>query len=86
MWTSVIDLLTSVLPTVLGWFGVGKASDSPSPDFTAGRALGAAETANDNQGKVLADVEKARAVERASDADRLRGKSDVYADDGFKRD
>jgi hypothetical protein len=86
MWTSVLDLLTSVLPTVLGWFGVGKASDSPSPDFTAGRALGAAEQNNEQSNRVLSDVEKARASERIVDADRLRASTDPLGPDKYRRD
>ena len=86
MFASILDLLASVLPTVLGWFGAGKAPDGPSPDFTSGRALGAAEQNNQASNKVLSDVEKARASERAVDADRLRGKSDVLAADKYRRD
>ncbi len=86
MWASILDIIASALPAVLGWLGLGKAPDGPSPDYTAGEAAGALKMANDNQSKVLRDVQKANAIDRASDADRLRGKSDLRTDDGFRRD
>lgn len=86
MWASVLDIIASALPTVLGWFVFGKAQDGPSADYKAGEAAGALRTANDNQSKVLSDVEKARSVERAADSDRLRASADPLGPDKYRRD
>lgn len=86
MWSAVLDLFASALPTVLGWFGVGKAQDSPSPDFTSGEALGASQQAQKDTGGVINDLDKARAVERAADSDRLRGTADPRGPDKYRRD
>lgn len=81
----MIESILSIVATVLGWFGAGKAPDGPSPEYTSGEAAGSLRTANDNQDRVLKDVEKARAVERSSDADRLRN-ADPLGPDKYRRD
>ncbi len=86
MLESILSILASVIPAVLGWFGMGKAPDGPSPDFTSGRALGAAEQNNGQSDKVLSDVEKARAAEWAIDADRLRNTANPLGPNKYRRD
>lgn len=82
----MIESVLSILATVLGWFGVGKPQDGPSPDFTSGEALGASQQAQKDTGGVINDLDKARAVERASDSDRLRGTTDPRGPDKYRRD
>lgn len=82
MWESIL----SIVATVLGWVGMGKAPDVPSQDFASGRALGGAEQNNEQSNRVLSDVEKARASERIVDADRLRASTDPLGPDKYRRD
>lgn len=87
MWASVLDIIASALPAVLGWLGLGKAPDGPSPDYKAGEDAGRLQEANDNKDRILDHAEIARAIDRAADEQRLRDNgTDPRASDGFRRD